>query len=95
MEGCEANPCWNDLACAYAARTEEKVHATLDTVNNPRWAGKKSIYSPQVMDRIYIMDHWHETTLEKVQIFGAEVSKENGYSASDHYGVIAEVIFSK
>lgn len=95
LNGKEANPPWNDLARAYAARCGETVKPTLDTVNNSRWAGKKSIYTPQVMDRIYIMDHWHETRLECVELFGTEVSKETGTAASDHYGVAAEVIFGK
>ncbi|MBO5353853.1 MAG: hypothetical protein J6A77_11205 [Lachnospiraceae bacterium] len=64
-------------------------------VNNPRWVGTKTIYTPQVMDRIYIMDHWYETALESVQLFGTEIFKVTGYSASDHYGVVAEVEFQK
>ena len=95
LQDCEANPCWNDLARAYAARRGESVKATLDVLNNPRWKGTKTIFSPEVMDRIYIMDHWYETSLEKVEIFGTEISKETEYAASDHYGVLAEVIFRK
>ena len=95
LHGCEANPCWNDLASAYAARCGEAVRPTLDTVNNPRWKGKKSIYTPEVMDRIYIRDHWYVTELESVELFGTKVSKKTGYAASDHYGVVAEVIFKK
>lgn len=95
LHGCEANPPWNDLASAYAARIGESVKPTLDTVNNPRWAGKKSIYTPEVMDRIYIRDHWYETELESVKLFGEKVSKKTGYAASDHYGVVAEVNFRK
>ena len=95
LHGCEANPPWNDLASAYAARTGEEVSPTLDMVNNPRWAGKKCIYTPEVMDRIYIRDHWYETELESVKVFGTEISKKTGYAASDHYGVVAEVNFRK
>ena len=95
LHGYEAKPCWNDLARAYAARSGEAIKPTLDTVHNPRWAGKKSMYAPEVMDRIYIRDHWHETELELVQLFGTKVSKKNGYAASDHYGVVAEVNFKK
>jgi len=91
----EANPPWNDLASAYAARIGEAVKPTLDTVHNPRWAGKKSIYAPQVMDRIYIRDHWYKTELEWVKLFGTTVSANTGYAASDHYGVVAEVKFKK
>ena len=95
LHGYEATPCWNDLAIAYAARLGERVKPTLDTVHNPRWAGKKSIYAPEVMDRIYIRDHWYETELESVRLFGTNVSKKTGYAASDHYGVVAEVNFIK
>ena len=95
LHGCEANPSWNDLSRAYAARTGEPVRPTLDTVNNPRWAGKKSMYAPMVPDRIYIRDHWYETELESVGVFGTKVSKKTGYAASDHYGVVAEVNFKK
>ena len=95
LHGCEANPPWNDLASAYAARIGEAVKPTLDTVNNPRWAGKKSIYAPEVMDRIYIRDHWYGTELESVKLFGTAVSEKTGYAASDHYGVVAEVNFRK
>ena len=95
LHGYEAKPCWNDLARAYAARSGEAIKPTLDTVHNPRWAGKKSMYAPEVMDRIYIRDHWHETELEAVKVFGTEVSKKTGYAASDHYGVVAEVNFKK
>ena len=95
LHGCEANPPWNDLASAYAARIGEALKPTLDIVHNPRWAGKKSIYAPEVMDRIYLMDHWNETELESVKLFGTTVSKKTGYAASDHYGVVAEVNFRK
>ena len=95
LHGCEANPCWNDLAKAYAARMEENVKATLDTVYNPRWAGKNSISAPKVMDRIYIRNHWNETELESVRLFGTTISKKTGYAASDHYGVVADVTFRK
>lgn len=95
LNGSEANPRWNDLASAYAARMGEKAKPTLDTVHNPRWAGKKTIYTPEIMDRIYVMDHWYETELETVRLFGTEVSAETGYAASDHYGVVAEVDFRK
>ena len=67
----------------------------LYTVHNPRFAGKKSIYAPEAMDRVYLMDHWNETELESVKLFGTEISKKTGYAASDHYGVMAEVNFRK
>ncbi len=93
LHGCEANPRWYDLAAAAGAQTGKTVNPTLDTVHNPRWAGKKTIYTSQVMDRIYMRDHWKETELQSVKLFGTKVSDKTGYAASDHYGVVAEVIF--
>ena len=60
-------------------------------VHNPRWAGKRCVYPPKVMDRIYTLEYGLSMNLEKVEIFGAEVSDETGWAASDHYGVVAEI----
>lgn len=93
LNGDEANPCWDELATGYSAISGEPVKATLDTITNPRWRGGKSAYPPTVMDRIYTIEYRYEFSLESVRIFGTEVSLENGLSASDHYGVIAEIEF--
>lgn len=85
----------SDLASAYVERSNEPVKATLDVIHNPRWAGTKSIYTPEVMDRIYLMDHWYETKPESVRLFGTEVSPETHLAPSDHFGVVAEVMFKK
>lgn len=95
LYGVEANPYWNEISSAYAARSGQPVKPTLDIVNNPRWRGKKTIYTPEVVDRIYIMDHWYTTSLESFHVFGTDISPENQLSASDHYGVVADISFSK
>lgn len=93
LNGKESNPYWDELATGYSAISGEAVKATLDTINNPRWQGGKSAYPPTVMDRIYTLEYRYEFSLESVRIFGTEVSSENGFSASDHYGVVAEFEF--
>lgn len=66
------------------------------TINgNPRWGGTNTFYIPSVVDRIYTLDNWAEKTLKNVRIFGTDISPENNLSASDHYGVVAEVDFIK
>ena len=93
LNGDEANPYWDELATAYCALTGEPIKATLDVINNPRWKGHRSVYPPTVMDRLYVMEHKYDISLESHWIFGTEVSPETQLSASDHYGVAAEIVF--
>ncbi len=95
LNGYESNPYWNELANVFAKLNNMPLRATLDVINNPRWKGKNTIYKPSVMDRIYIMDNWFDTSLLSVEIFGTDISAKNNLSASDHYGVVAEVEFCK
>ena len=95
--GCEAKPCWNDLASAHAALNNYAVTPTLDFVNNPRWRGKNTVYVPDTCDRIYVMEsfNWdYAFSLSDVKVFGTKISQKTGYAPSDHYGVLAEVKFS-
>jgi len=91
--GEEAAPCWCDLARAAASRKGQRPACTLDMLHNPRWAGQKTIYTPSVMDRIYLRDTWDEICLKNVFLFGREVSPTTGYAPSDHWGVAAEITF--
>lgn len=91
--GEEAAPCWCDLARAAASQKGQRPACTLDMLHNPRWAGQKTIYTPSVMDRIYLRDTWDEICLENVYLFGREVSPTTGYAPSDHWGVAAEIEF--
>lgn len=93
LNGYESNPYWNELSSVYAKLNNLPLLPTLDVINNPRWKGKNTIYIPSVMDRIYTMENWFNTTLLSAKIFGTDVSAENNLSASDHYGLVAEVNF--
>lgn len=95
LNGIESNPIWNELSSTFATLNNMPLMPTLDVINNPRWKGEKPIYKPSVMDRIYIMDNWLNNRLLSVKIFGTDISNENNLSASDHYGVVAEVELSK
>lgn len=88
-------PNWDELSGAFASLNGLPIKPTLDVVNNPRWGGQNTFYIPSVVDRIYILDNWAEKTLKNVRIFGTDISRENNLSASDHYGVVAEVDFVK
>lgn len=88
-------PCtrWDEMFSAFAILHGLPVKATLDCVNNPRWKGKNTYYTPAVMDRIYIMDNWVKKTLVSAQLFGTTVSPKTKLAASDHYGVLVELDF--
>lgn len=95
LNGCEAKPYWDELATAYQALSGEPIKPTLDVLSNPRWTGCRSAYPPTVMDRIYTWENWYDISLESLEIFGTEISEENHLAASDHYGVVAEVVFDE
>lgn len=94
INGYESNPYWDEMSIAFAELNNLPLKPTLDFINNPRWNGKNTIYIPSAVDKIYIMDNWNDKTLKSVRIFGTDISPENNLSASDHYGVIAEVDFT-
>ena len=96
--GQESKPYWNDLANVHAYLNNYKIAPTLDFVNNPRWKGRNTNYIPDTCDRIYIMEsnNWeYKFILKNVYTFGKNVSPSTGYAPSDHYGLLAEVDFSK
>lgn len=95
INGNESKPYWDELSSAFSILNDLPLKSTLDCINNPRWKGKNTMYVPSVMDRIYIMDNWSTKELQSVRIFGTDISTENNLSASDHYGVVAEVDFIK
>ena len=93
----EANPCWYDLAEVYADITESKAEKTLDLRNNPRWKSKNFTYTSLRLDRIYIRDAFPRSAplLGSFSLFGKNIDKGSGYCASDHYGVVAEIIIDQ
>ena len=95
INGCEANPYWDELVTGYSAISGEPIKATLDTITNPRWAGGKSAYPPTVTDRIYTLEYQYEFSLESLHLFGTVISPKNGLAPSDHYGVVAEIEFDE
>lgn len=93
LRDCEAKPYWFELSSTYAAISGKNVKPTLDFKNNPRWHGENTTEIPYAADRIYVMYRRGKDILKSVELFGTEVSAENGLAASDHYGVAAEIEF--
>jgi endonuclease/exonuclease/phosphatase family metal-dependent hydrolase len=96
--GYESKPYWNNLAGVHAYFNNYDTIPTLDFVNNPRWAGKNTNYIPDTCDRILIMEsyNWdYEFKLKNVCVFGKNISIKTGFAPSDHYGLLAEIDFSK
>jgi len=93
----EADPRFYDLAEVYADITDSIPEKTLDLRNNPRWKGKNVTYTSSRLDRIYIRDTFPRSPplLEDFLLFGKDVDEESGYCASDHYGVVAEIIINQ
>lgn len=91
----ESNPYWLDIMGSYTALNGLTLQPTLDCINNPRWKGKNTIYAPENVDRIYILDNWKHMKFINAEIFGTAICSTNNLSASDHYGVIVEVDFTK
>lgn len=87
-----------DLAEVYAEITGTKPPSTLNFRENPRWnavQSKNTIEVNQRFDRIMLKNPYpHELPLLKdCEIFGTNVFAETSLSASDHYGVYAEIQF--
>ncbi len=95
LNGREAKPYWFELSSTFAEIHNLPLRPTLDFVRNPRWKGQNSTEIPYPADRIYVMYGSGNDCLRSVNIFGTEVSKENGLAASDHYGVAAEIDFCR
>lgn len=95
INGQESNLYWNDLQSGYCVRKGIPLTPTLDFINNPRWRGKETISVPMVADRIYVMESWDDIDMKELSIFGTEVYQDTGMSASDHYGIVAELTFEK
>ncbi|MBQ7955915.1 MAG: endonuclease/exonuclease/phosphatase family protein [Lachnospiraceae bacterium] len=93
LYGNDAKPYWLDVAGNFTTLNGMELQPTLDCIDNPRWKGKNTIYAPENFDRIYILDNWNFMSFADVQIFGTEVSPVTNLCASDHYGVVANVLF--
>lgn len=91
----ESIPYWLDITGNYATLHNLLLQPTLDCINNPRWKGKNTIYAPDNVDRIYILDNWAAMEFVGTGIFGTDISPINNLSASDHYGVVVDVEFNE
>ena len=93
----EANPRFYDLAEVYADITDSIPEKTLDLRDNPRWKGRNYTYTSSRLDRIYLRDTFPRSPplLESFSLFGKDVDEKSGYCASDHYGVVAEIIIDQ
>ena len=95
LNGQEANPYWYELFSTFAAIHGLPLKPTLDFRGNPRWNGKNTTEIPYAADRIYVMYNRGKDILTSADLFGTEISEETHLSASDHYGVAAEIVFLK
>lgn len=89
----EAKPCWLDVFSTFTCLHGMPLLPTLDCINNPRWKGKNTIYTPENFDRIYVMDNWQPFSFEDANLFGTEINPVSKLCASDHYGVVVELAF--
>ena len=95
INGHESNLYWYDLQSGYCVRKGMSLTPTLDFINNPRWAGKETITVPMVADRIYVMESWEDIDMKDLSVFGTEIYSDIEMTASDHYGIVAELEFAK
>lgn len=87
-----------DLAESFAEISRTDAPATLNFRKNPRWntgGQKNTIELNQRFDWILLKNPYpgELPELKGCVLFGTEVSKETGLSASDHYGIMAEMEF--
>jgi len=73
-----------------SALAKERQIAAIDRYINPRWTDNTTEI-PMTCDRILICAGGER--LDNVGLFGTAISPETGLSASDHYGVLADVEF--
>jgi endonuclease/exonuclease/phosphatase family metal-dependent hydrolase len=93
----EAYPYWYDTAEVYSEITNTKLENTLDLRTNPRWKGKNVASTSGRLDRIYFRDSFPKPfpELKSFSLFGKDIDDKTGYCASDHYGIVAEIIVKK
>ena len=94
----ESDAYFYDLAEAFSEITETSPPATLNFRKNPRWGviqPANTIEINQRFDWIMLKNPYplEFPVLKECRLFGTEVSEKNKLSASDHYGVWAEINF--
>lgn len=93
LDGAEANPCWFDLACAYAEINCAQMECTLNFRENPRFR-KNTIETNSRVDRILLRNPYpgEFPSLKMCMTFGQTIYEDIGLAASDHYGVAVEIV---
>lgn len=92
----ESDAYYFDLAEVFAEMSGERPQATLNFRKNPRWGVAQPINTIEVNQRVdwimlknpYPADF---PVLADFGIFGTDISPKTHLSASDHYGVLAEI----
>lgn len=92
LKNMEANPCWYDLASAYAELTGTNSECTLDFRKNPRFQ-HNTIETNLRVDRILLRNTYpcEFPILKECSLFGKRIYQDIGLSASDHYGIVIEI----
>lgn len=89
---------WLDLAEYEQWRTGLQAQPTLDFARNPRWNGLHTLQMPARVDWIMLRQDPQyqdpEPVVRSLRLFGTEPTPIANKVPSDHYGVVAELIFS-
>jgi endonuclease/exonuclease/phosphatase family metal-dependent hydrolase len=93
LNNTEVRHYWTDLSLVAEEFLGIKPEMTLDLSNNPRWKGKSITDNSARVDCIFIHDcfPYPYPSLIALSYFGKAVNEKTGYSASDHYGVFADL----
>lgn len=93
LEQEECNPRWYDLAFSYAQRRGNVAECTLNFRKNPRFL-RNTIEENLRADRILLRNPYPNDfpALASCDIFGETVYEETKLCASDHYGVVTEIL---
>jgi len=94
LYGKESGHNWYDLALSYAERIMSKPDCTLNFTKNPRFSNNTIEVNSRV-DRIMLRNTYPMAfpKLKNCYVFGQKIYDDTKLSASDHYGVLAEIDF--
>jgi len=94
LYGMESTYNWYDLAYSYAERMMTKPDCTLNFTKNPRFTNN-TIENNSRVDRIMLRNTYpmEFPKLMNCHIWGQKIYDDTRLAASDHYGVLAEIIF--
>lgn len=94
LNNTEVKHYWTDLALVAEEFLGIEIEKTLDLSTNPRWKGRNLTDISMRVDGIFIHDCFPKAypTLYAFSTFGKEINSLTGLCASDHYGVVAELI---